>query len=120
MKVLGIRELRGYRSLAERNAGKKGSDAILRLCDEVERLRGCKQSNGEVTEDTVWQWGKHKGRPLHAIPQDYFRWWLRETNVEGLKIDAQFEKDFARKAVASKKIKLHYYLSELLSTSAKP
>ncbi len=114
MKALGIRKLKEYRELAERNTGRKGSEAILSLVSEVERLRACKSNNGEITEDTLWGWGKHKGRPMYSIPKDYFRWWLRETNVEELKIDAELGNDFAKKAVAKKKLRLHAYLTELL------
>ncbi len=114
-------EIKRYRYYGDRFKGShRSAKMILELCDEVERLQNiADERNGSFSDCTLMPIGKqYRGRRLIDIPDNYFRWWLRENDRASLVIDAQFSRDFAVKTIAAKKIRLFDYITERLNGEA--
>ena len=115
-------ELKTYRSFGIRYKNShRSAQMILALCDEVERLTAvADERTGRYGDYTLLPFGKHKGRRLMDVPDDYLRWW-REQNADeaSIRLDTQYG-PYPDRAAAKMKLKLHEYLKTRLNGNQVP
>ncbi len=113
-------EIRRYRALAAKYPGNVSSTIINKLLDELQaagieirelRLKTA-DKYGEYDDFTPCPFGKeHKGQLLKDVPDDWLRWWLTQNSREEILTDMDFGRDWGKRAMAVKKLRLYDYLT---------
>ena len=110
-----LQEIQRFRRLAETWKLSEFSElavALATLCDEVERLQGIADERfGQYTDFTLMPFGKHKGKQLAQIPDDYFEWWLIGKNRNIIKLESEHS-TYPKRSFAQQSLKLYDYVIE--------
>lgn len=118
--AITLSEIKDWRALALRNEGKRGSEIILRLLDELKlahdeiiqlRLKTA-DKHGEYDDYTPCPFGKHKGDRLKDVPWDWLLWWIsKNTDRDAIILEMDYGA-WPKRATAVKKLRLFDYIKK--------
>lgn len=107
--------LEEYRAMAEQHGDRRSAKIVLKLLDEVVRLRHLWNRNeirrNQVSDESLMPFGQYKGERMVDVPEDYLVWWQKENNRDGLKLDAEFA-PVPRNYVAQRKLRIYDYIQQ--------
>jgi hypothetical protein len=121
--ALTLSEIRSFKALAQKYPGKRGSEVILQLLDElrvahdeiVELRLKTSDMRGEYDDFTPCPFGtEHKGTRLKDVPWDWLLWWYSKNKDRDIIIMDMDFGPWPRRHAAVKKLRLHDYIRQRL------
>ena len=121
--ALSLSDIKEYKALALAYPGKRGSEVILRLLDEIQeyhreivelRLKTADKF-GEYDDHTPCPFGKEwKGYKLKDVDWEWLQWWFsKNMRRDEIIIDMDFG-PWPKRKMAVRKLRLHDYIKRRL------
>jgi len=125
--ALTLSEIRSYKALAQKYPGKRGSEIILRLLDELQeagkeivelRLKTADMA-GEYDDYTPCPFGTEwKGQRLKDVDWEWLQWWFsKNMRRDAIILDMDFG-PWPQRKMAVKKLRLHDYIKRRMKSQS--